>query len=84
MSAVLEDLRAQALKLSAPERDDLIHTLIASIDGAPEDTPEGIAKAWDEEIARRVADIEADKTTGIPAENVFAEIRAMIAGHGKP
>ena len=83
MSAILEDLKARALKLSPHDRDDLIRTLIASIDGDPEDASDAIAQAWDEEIARRVADLEAGNTNGIPAEHVFAEIRAMIAGHSK-
>jgi len=83
MSAVLEELKAQALKLSQPDRDELVCTLIASIDGDPEDTPEAIARAWDEEIARRVADLDAGRTVGVPAEQVFAEVRALIAGHGK-
>ena len=84
MSTIFEDVKARALKLSPSDRDDLIRALIASIDGEPEDTPEAISKAWDEEIAHRVADLEAGRTTGIPAERVLAEIRAMIAGHGKP
>ncbi len=83
MSAVLEQLKAQALKLSASERDELLRALIASIDGQAEDTPEAIARAWDEEIERRIADFEAGKTGSVPAEQVFAEIRALIASHRK-
>lgn len=79
----VEYLKAQALKLSPPDREELVRALIASIDGEPEGTPEEIAKAWDEEIARRLADLEAGRTIGIPAEQVLAEIRDMIAGHGK-
>jgi putative addiction module component (TIGR02574 family) len=81
MSAILDDLKAKALKLTPPDRDELLRTLIASIDGEPEDTPEAIARAWGEEIERRVADLEAGRTKGIPAEQVLAEIRALIAGH---
>lgn len=83
MARGVEDLKVQALKLSPPDRDELVRALIASIDGEPDGTPEEIAKAWDEEIARRVTDIEAGRTVGIPAEQVLAEIRTMIAGHGK-
>lgn len=81
MSAVFEQLKAQALKLSASERDELLRALIASIDGQGEDTPEAVARVWDEEIERRIADLEAGETGSIPAEQVFAEIRALIAGH---
>jgi len=83
MSAILEDLKARALKLSPADRDDLIRTLIASVDGKPEGTPEAISQAWNEEVARRVADLDAGRTTGIPAEQVLAEIREMIADHDR-
>lgn len=83
MSAILEDLKARALQLAPPDRDELIRALIASIDGEPEGTPEEIARAWDEEISRRIADFEAGRTKGIPAEEVFAKIQALIANHGK-
>lgn len=83
MSAILDDLKARALQLAPPDRDELIRVLIASIDGEPEGTPEEIARAWDEEIERRIADLEAGRTKSIPADEVFAEIRAMIAGHGR-
>lgn len=83
MSAILDDLKARALQLTPPDRDELVRTLIESIDGEPEGTPEEIAHAWEEEIARRIADFEAGKTKGVPAEEVFAKIRALIANHGK-
>ena len=83
MPSLLEDLKTRALRLAPPERDELIRTLIESIDGEPEGTPEEIAQAWDEEISRRIADFEAGRTKGIPAEEVFAKIHALIANHGK-
>lgn len=61
----------------------LAGTVIESIDGEPEGAPEEIARAWDEEISRRITDFEAGNTKGIPAEEVFAKIRALIANHGK-
>ena len=83
MATTLKEVEAQAMALSARERGDLANRLIASLDGEPEGTPEEIAKAWDEEIARRVADMEAGRTQWIPAEQVFAEIDALIATHRK-
>lgn len=82
MSAILEDLKARALQLAQPDRDELIRTLIESIDGDPERTAEEIAQAWNEEISRRIADFEAGKTKGIPAKEVFAKTHALIANHG--
>lgn len=83
MATTLKAIEAQAMALSARERGELAHRLIASLDGEPEGTPEEIAAAWDEEIARRVADMEAGRTQWIPAEQVFAEIDALIATHRK-
>lgn len=79
MGNMIEELEAQALKLTRQERSELAHRLIVSLDGEPEDTPEAIAKAWDEEIARRVADMEAGRAEWIPAEQVFEEIDKIIA-----
>ena len=78
MGVMLEVLENQALQLSPKERGELIHRLIVSLESEPEDTPEAIAKAWDEEIARRVADMDAGKTVWIPAEEVFARLDAII------
>lgn len=78
MGAMLDELENKALQLSPKERGELIHRLIVSLEGEPEDTPEAIAKAWDEEIARRVADMDAGKTVWIPGEEVFARLDAII------
>jgi putative addiction module component (TIGR02574 family) len=78
MAAILKEIEDQALQLSPPERGELIRRLIISLEGEPEESPEAIAKAWDEEIARRVADMDAGKTVWIPAEEVFAQLDALI------
>jgi len=78
MTAVLKEIEDQALSLPPKERGELIHRLIVSLEGEPEDSPEAIAKAWDEEIARRVADMEAGRTEWIPADEVMAQLRGKI------
>jgi putative addiction module component (TIGR02574 family) len=78
MAAILKELETQALQLTPQERGELIHRLIVSLEGDPEDTPEAIAQAWDEEIARRVADMEAGCAVWIPEEEVFARLDAII------
>ena len=83
MAALLKDLEDQALQLTPQERSELIQRLIASLDGIPEDSPEALAQAWDEEIARRVADMDAGRTQWIPAEEVFKEIDALIAARSR-
>ena len=81
MGAMIEELEAQALKLSPQERGELAHRLIVSLDDEPNESPEAIAKAWDEEIARRVAEIDAGTAELIPHEEVVADINALL---GKP
>lgn len=78
MAALLEKIENQALQLSPKERSELIYRLIVSLDGAPEESPEVIAKAWDDEIARRVADMDAGRTKWIPADEVMTQLRAKI------
>ena len=53
---MMERLRSEALMLSMPERAELAHDLLESLD-APAD--EGVEDAWDEEIIRRIAQIDA-------------------------
>lgn len=79
MAALLKELENQALQLNPRERGELIHRLIVSLEGPPAETPEAIAQAWDEEIARRVADMEAGRTPWLPADEAMSRIRAKIS-----
>ncbi|OGA30167.1 MAG: hypothetical protein A3I01_14265 [Betaproteobacteria bacterium RIFCSPLOWO2_02_FULL_65_24] len=79
MAAILKEIESQALQLSPPERSELIHRLIVSLEGEPEESPEAIAKAWDEEIARRVADMEAGRTQWTCADEVMTRLRTRIS-----
>lgn len=83
MAAILQDIEAKALELSPQECGSLIHRLILSLEDPAEEAPEEIAKAWDEEIARRIADLEAGRMQCIPADEVFAEIDAIIREYDK-
>ncbi len=78
MASNIDKLQAEAMALPAAERAELAERLWTSVEPQAD-----IDAAWDDEIARRVADLEAGRTAGIPAEQVLAEVRAMIAGHGK-
>ena len=79
MGAILKEIEEQALRLRPKERSELAHRLVVSLDGEPEDSPEAIARAWDEEIARRVADMNPGRTKWIPADAVMAKLHAKIA-----
>gem|GEM_PF-327368 len=77
MATILKEIENQALQLSPPERSELIHRLIISLESDPEESPEAIAKAWDEEIARRVADMDAGRTNWTSADEVMNRLRAI-------
>jgi putative addiction module component (TIGR02574 family) len=74
MSLTYQQVAQAAMQLSPDERVDLAEKLWVSVD-----TPEAIAAAWDEEIARRVAQLEAGEVESVPAEQVIAELRARLA-----
>ena len=70
----LQQVAQAAMQLSPDERVDLAEKLWVSVD-----TPEAIAAAWDEEIARRVAQLEAGEVETVPAEQVISELRTQLA-----
>ena len=71
----IETITEEALKLPAEERARLADTLVESLD--PVDDPH-IRQAWEQEIERRIADVESGRSKTVPAEEVFAEIRASL------
>ena len=73
MSLTLESRTAEALKLSAEERAELAERLLTSVE-----PPIPLHPAWETEIARRIADLDAGRAQAIPGEQVFAELRATI------
>jgi putative addiction module component (TIGR02574 family) len=50
--------------------------MIASLDDEPANDPADVDRAWDEEIRRRVAELDSGTAELTPADEVFAEIRA--------
>ena len=76
MTASLKTVEAAAMQLTADERAELIERLIDTV--VP---PAPLHPAWEEEIARRVAELDAGVVESIPAEEVFARMRAMIEAH---
>jgi putative addiction module component (TIGR02574 family) len=66
--AILE----QALKLSPAERADVAAQLIASLDEVPDTDVE---QAWQEEVHRRLQQIERGEAQTIPWEKVRRQLR---------
>ena len=77
MSAhTLEKIRSEALNLSEPERADLAHSLVTSLDG-PADQDAG--QAWDAEIQRRLAEIESGTALLVEREEFRRRMRERIS-----
>jgi len=73
------ELLHKALALPEDDRTALIRSLIASLDGAAE---EGVERAWAEEIARRIEDLDSGKAKTVAWEDIRQRITARLA-HGK-
>ena len=69
-----DEIKAAALTLSEDERHALAWELLEDAGLAPE-----VSAAWENEIGRRIAEIDAGQVEMIPAEQVFAELQARSA-----
>lgn len=74
MSSLVEELSRKARALSAEDRVRLAEELLATVQEG--DTE--IEAAWEEEIRRRIAEIDSGTARLIPAEEVFAEVRRLL------
>jgi putative addiction module component (TIGR02574 family) len=74
MSDTLKELEAQARSLSPEERAKLAESLLESLRDAP---LAEIEKAWEVEIAERVAAYDRGELPTFSAESVLAEARRL-------
>jgi putative addiction module component (TIGR02574 family) len=74
MSPEVSDLLKRALALAVDERAALANTLLDSL----ETTNESAQEAWDEEVARRIKDLNAGKAVTVPWEQLHRELLAMV------
>jgi putative addiction module component (TIGR02574 family) len=74
MSDLVDELSRKARALPPEERVRLAEELLATVQ---EVDPE-VEAAWDEEIRRRIEEIDSGKAKLILAEEVFAEVRRLI------
>jgi putative addiction module component (TIGR02574 family) len=68
------DLLKRALALSDDERAALANTLLDSL----ETRSESVQQAWNEEVARRMADLKAGKAVTVPWEQLHRELLAIV------
>ena len=71
--------RAAVLRLPDTARADLVTRFLASLQpDVPGDSAAVIASAWDAELDRREAELNADPSAGIPAAEVFRVFEATL------
>lgn len=75
-SPTLEKVRSEALNLSESERAELAHILVASLDGPAEPDVEN---AWDTEILRRLAEVDAGTADLIDREEFRRRMRDRLS-----
>lgn len=71
----LNKLRSEALMLPEAERAELAHALVKSLD-APSDAD--VADAWDKEILRRLAEIDAGTAKLIDRDEFRRRMRERL------
>ncbi len=65
----------EALQLSETERAGMVETLLESLEAAPDDE---VDRAWRDEVARRVAAVEAGEVEPVRWEAVRGRLWARI------
>lgn len=74
MTTLVDELSQKALELPPEERVRLAERLLATV----HDVDAEVEAAWDQEIQRRLAEIDSGTAKLIPAEEVFAEVRRIL------
>jgi putative addiction module component (TIGR02574 family) len=74
MPMTVEQIEAEVLKLPEPARVELLDRLMRSLAETSATEP-AVAEAWTQEAIRRDEEMESGKVPGIPAEEVFEELR---------
>jgi putative addiction module component (TIGR02574 family) len=78
MAQSLAEIEDDALKLSEEDRARLAVRLLASLEEEAE-SPEEIEKLWLAEAERRFEELREGVVQGVPAREVFAQLRAKLS-----
>jgi len=74
MSSLVEELSRKARALPPEDRLRLAEELLATV----QEVDAEVEAAWEEEIRRRIAEIDSGTAKLIPADEVFAEVRRLL------
>ena len=75
MARPLTEIEAEALALSSADRAQLAARLIASLDGDVDDDPADVQVAWEEELRRRLAELDAGTAEVTSSDEVISGLR---------
>jgi len=75
MGSLLQTVEEQALLLTPRERETLVERLLQSL---RQEVLPVIEPAWIEEIEKRYLEYKSGEVEGIPAEEVFTDIRREL------
>lgn len=75
MSTAVTEIEAKIRALSREDKADLVRSLIAELDGPPD---EAVQRAWLEEAQRRYREVVEGKVQAVPAERVFANLHDRL------
>jgi putative addiction module component (TIGR02574 family) len=81
MSPDVSELLRKALALPPEARAALAGSLLESLDDEPCD--DGVEAAWNEEIKRRIEEIDSGKVQMIPYEEVRRRLAALLSDASK-
>ncbi len=76
MSTAFEEIEEKVRALSQSDKAALIRLLLGELEGPPD--PD-IENAWIAEAKRRHQELLDGRVKGIPGEQVFANVRALLA-----
>lgn len=75
MPDLVDELSQRARELGPEDRARLAEELLASLEVTIE--PE-VDAVWDEELRKRIAEVESDAVKLVPADEVFARVRRTL------
>lgn len=76
MADLVTELIQRVRELAPEDRARLAEELLASLEGRLE--PE-VEAAWDEELRKRIAEVESGTVKLVPADEVFARARRALS-----
>ncbi len=79
MASSLDSLIEQAIELPVELREIMVARLLESLDEGDFSVRPEIENAWEKEISQRISDFDSGKVEGVPANQIFEELRAKYS-----